>query len=131
LRLSITILLFALVFTAKTNVFAHSSGTDGWRTQSGGRHIKKDLKVSDLTTKNPTEAPELKKGVQTTPGYILHLLSRFSYTSIEARHFLDAFFVSFFAYYATYNTDTKDYYLIHHIATHKALEIIYPYHSFW
>ncbi|MDB5246842.1 MAG: hypothetical protein JWQ40_1236 [Segetibacter sp.] len=131
MRLSLAILILTIGLITKGNAYGYKPAVDTLVAKCRGNHIKNGANNSTETTNSSTEGHELKKAVQTTPGYILHLLSRFCYTSIEARHFLDAFFVSFFAYYTTYNSDAKDFYLTHHIATKLALEIIYPYHSFW
>lgn len=131
MRLSIAILLLTLVFLTKGNELTHQRCADVLVTELVGQKKSSVLQVSDLITKKSTQGSEVKKEFQSVPGYILQSLFRFSSTSIEGRHFLDTFFVSFFTYFTSHNDYANDSYLNQLIAINKKLKIIYPHHSFW
>jgi hypothetical protein len=92
-------------------------------TQTKGNDINVDPSTADVTAIISAKGHELKKGVQDRAGNILNLLCRYTYTSVEARHFLDGFFLSFFAYHLIRDIHATRYCLVHHIATDRALKI--------
>ncbi|MCW3110070.1 MAG: hypothetical protein JWQ09_4576 [Segetibacter sp.] len=131
MRLSLAILLFTFAFINKGNAHVYKRCADVVVTQTKGNDVNVNTSTADVTGIVSTKGHELNKGVQDTAGNILNLLCRYTYTSVEARHFLDGFFLSFFAYHSIRHINAKRYCLVHHIATDRALLMIYPYHSFW
>lgn len=131
MRLSLTILLLILAFQIKGNASKHQLDAHVLVTKMVSQKTGNVYKVSDLKTNKSKERNEIKKGVQSTSVYIVHSISQVSFTSIASRHFLDAFFISFFSYFTSYSNYAAHNYRNQEIAINRKLMLIYPYHSFW
>jgi hypothetical protein len=130
-RLSLAIFVFTFAFIIKGLAYVYKPCADVLVTSIKGNDVNLNTNTLDVKGNLSTESDEIEKSVQNTSGYILNLLCRYTYTTVETRHFLDSFFLSFFAYYSTRHFNATDNYVVHDIATGRALKVIYPYHSFW
>jgi hypothetical protein len=84
-----------------------------------------------LLTKKPVDKQQVQLRAHNSSLFIVNSNLQFSFASKESRHFLDAFFISHFDYFATYKPVVKKLYSCRYIALNRLLMVIYPYHSFW
>ncbi|WP_147201769.1 hypothetical protein [Segetibacter aerophilus] len=130
MRLSLTILLFTFAFFVRgnTHIYKHVGNEIVSKAEASNPNVHS---TNDVAGNYSTKSHELKQGVLHNTSEILRSQHRHVSTSVEARHFLDGFFLSFIAYYSARHINATDDCIVHHIATDRALLIIYPYHSFW
>lgn len=132
MRLTAASILILLLFFAATNgvVAQQPCLTIGARILTP--KLNATINALCSTTAKSTKNEEFNKNSQSVPSTILPTSSLFSFNStVEARHFLDAFFISFFTYSTSNSHYAKYTYLDNVIATAKRLKLIYPHHSFW